>query len=154
MWKSSITHWKVLFLAYSSSGYQNKRPTWFYHYDNKDLIYQIKISIEWTVSSRLRSTYIINGHVALVAIVATIIQAPSHSCQVIAIHLKIGYPIFKWVAVTWTKWVGTSWVVPAITTRATCPIAQLWMKSFSKVISPCHQTCALWFSFLLRIFLF
>ena len=33
-----------------------------------------------------------------------------------------GYPIFKWVAVTWQGWEGTRIIVTQIATRATCPI--------------------------------
>ena len=55
--------------------------------------------------------------VALVTITGTTISVPYLLSQVTATHMKIGYPIFKWVAVTWQEWEGTGIVVPAITTR-------------------------------------
>ena len=52
------------------------------------------------------------------AIVGTTILAPSHQYSVTATHVKTGYygcPIFRWVAVTWLKWVGTSFIAPGMT---------------------------------------
>ena len=51
-----------------------------------------------------------NGAYNLVAIVGTTILKPHHHhCQVSATNLKIGYPIFKWVALTWYNEWASHW---------------------------------------------
>ena len=83
------------------------------------LLYIVKnvVNVEW------RST----GHVALVAIIGNTKQVPYTLVKTQQLMRRsnmdgiYGYPIFKWVVVTWQTWKGTSIIVLIVTIRKHSP---------------------------------
>ena len=53
--------------------------------------------------------------------------------QVTETHLKIGYPIFKWLAVTWQRRMGTGAVAVAMATRGHAHVLVSFLKSCNPI---------------------